>query len=120
MFEVTKDEVETGRRLGLPYLLLVVVAVVVDAVVEAVSRRHPLLLHQALEAMLGPTVGVAHHLHQAGHHAANVPVFCLWSSRGGGDARQREALFGWEEFLFICLNRVFFFIFLLVYPISIL
>lgn len=100
---------ETGRRLGLPYLLLVVVAVVVDAVVEAVSRRHPLLLHQALEAMLGPTVGVAHHLHQAGHHAANVPVFCLWSSRGG-DARQREALF-----LFICLNN-----FLFVYPISIL
>lgn len=67
-----------GRRLDLPHLLLVVVAVVVDAAVEAVSRRHPLLLHQALEAMLGPTMGVAHHLHQAGHHAAHVPVFCLW------------------------------------------
>lgn len=60
-----------------PHLLLVTVAVVVDAAVEAVAGHHPLLLHQALEAQLGPTVRVTHHLHQAGHHAAQVPVLHL-------------------------------------------
>lgn len=68
---------------------------VVDAAVEAVARRHPLLLHQALEAMPGSTVGVTHHLHQAGHHAAHVSVVCLWrttATAGGADTRQREIL----------------------------
>lgn len=59
------------------HLLLVVVAVVVEAAVEAVASHHPLLLHQALEAVLGATVRVTHHLHQAGHHAAQVPVVSL-------------------------------------------
>lgn len=61
-----------------PHLLLVIVTVIVDAAVEAVAGHHPLLLHQALEAMLGPAVGVTHDLHQAGHHTAHVPVvrFC--------------------------------------------
>lgn len=62
----------------LPHLLFVVVSVVVDTAVEAVARSYPLLLDQALEAMLGSTVGVTHHLHQAGHHTAHVSVFCFW------------------------------------------
>lgn len=66
------------------HLLLVIVAVIVDAAVEAVAGHHPLLLHQALEAMLGPTVGVTHHLHQAGNHAAHVPVVCLCNDKAGG------------------------------------
>lgn len=66
------------------HLLLVVVAVVVDAAVEAVAGHHPLLLHKALEAMLGPTVGVTHHLHQAGHHTAHVPVVCFCNVKTGG------------------------------------
>lgn len=61
----------------------------VDAAVEAVPHRHPLLLHQALEASLGPTVGVAHHLHQAGHHAAHVPVFCLWRTTAAAAAAEQ-------------------------------
>lgn len=59
------------------HFLLVVVTVVVHAAVEAVTRHHPLLLHQALEAKLRPTVRIAHQLHQAGHHAADVPVVCF-------------------------------------------
>lgn len=60
-------------------LLLVVVAVVVHAAVEAVTRHHPLLLHQALEAVLCPALRITHHLHKAGNHAAHVPIVCFYS-----------------------------------------
>lgn len=65
------------------HLLLVVVTVVVNAAVEAVRAHHPLLLHQTLETIHCPTVGVTHHLHQAGDHATHVPVLHLCDVRTG-------------------------------------
>lgn len=73
-----------AHRTRAPHLLLVVVSVVVDAAVEAVAGHHPFLLHQALEAMLCPTVGVTHDLHQAGHHTAQVPVVRFCKVKTGG------------------------------------
>lgn len=60
------------------HLLFVVVPVIVGAAVEAVARRHPLLLHQTLEAKACATVGVAHDLDQTGHYTAHVSVLRLW------------------------------------------
>lgn len=65
------------------HLLLVIVTVVVNTAVEAVGTHHPLLLHQTLETIHCPTVGVTHHLHKAGHHAAHVPVLHLCDIRTG-------------------------------------
>lgn len=65
------------------HLLLVIVAVVVDTAVEPVASYHPLLLHQTLETVLGPTVRITHHLDQAGHNAAHVPVLCLYNIKTG-------------------------------------
>lgn len=66
------------------HLLFVIVTVIVDAAVETVAGHHPFLLHQALEAVLCPTVGVTHDLHEAGHHAAHVSVLRLCSSKTVG------------------------------------
>lgn len=77
------------------HLLLVIVTVVVDAIVKAMTRHHPLLLHQALEATPGPTVGVTHHLHQAGHHTAHVPVLRFCKITTGREHDGRHQTWSW-------------------------
>lgn len=54
------------------HLLLVTLTQMVAAVQETVPAHDPLLLHEALEANPGSTVGVHHHLHQGRKEAAEV------------------------------------------------